>query len=116
MRTWIYTLGGTISENTPTIANLQQILMKLLQERTCLLILDDVWQRTAAEKFFVGGASCRLLLTTRDTEIASELGATVYSIPPMTESEATRLLEAWVGKHLAESDPILNEQVVNRMG
>lgn len=116
MRTWANALGGTISENAPTVADLKQTLMDLLRDRTCLLILDDVWERTDAEQFFVGGPHCRVLLTTRDNEIAYELGATVQAIPFMKEPQAVRLLEAWANEQLVETAFFLKAQIVNRLG
>src|SRR6266705_2663950 len=88
MRSWVHVLGGTISENVPTLDSLKNSLAKLLKNRSCLLILDDVWQRTHAEAFCVAMPQGRLLLTTRDAEIARELGAKVQPIPIMTEAEA----------------------------
>jgi len=116
MRTWINCLGGTISENAPTRENLQMLLMNLLRDRQCLLILDDVWKHTDAKQFLVGGKHCQVLLTTRDLAIADELGALTQTLPLMTPPEATRLLEAWAGEKLADTDPALKEQIVKRLG
>ncbi len=116
MRTWVNALGGTISENAPTVANFKQTLMDLLRDRTCLLILDDVWKHTNAEQFFVGGPRCRVLLTTRYNEIAYELGATVQPIPLMAELQAVRLLEAWSNEQLVEATFSSKAHIVKRLG
>src|SRR6266702_2831417 len=116
MRSWINVLGGTISENAPTVESLKNILAILLKDRGCLLILDDVWHFTEAEPFFVGGPHCRMLLTTRKAEIAVKFGATVQPIPLMTEIEAITLLDVWSKGHLAQADQVLKRQIVKQLG
>lgn len=107
MRELAYVLGGTISESVPTINSLKNILAKLLRDRACLLILDDVWRRSHVEAFLFVGPNCRLLLTTRDAEIAYELGAKVQPIPVMTQAEAISLLEEWADGRLSGHHPEL---------
>ncbi len=41
MRDWVNALGGTVTENAPTVDSLKVALTKLLEDRACLLILDD---------------------------------------------------------------------------
>jgi hypothetical protein len=113
---WIEALGGRISENAPTTESLKRTLAELLKERACLLILDDVWQHTHADAFRVDAPRCRLLLTTRDAEIARELSAQVQPIPVMTSDDAIKLLEEWADEHLNETAPELKEQIVKRLG
>ncbi len=50
-------------------------LRELLKDRAAFLILDDVWQREHAEAFNVIGPRCRLLLTTRDSDLVTALAA-----------------------------------------
>ena len=75
LREWVEALGGLISQAAPTLDQLRHNLAGLLQERACLLIVDDAWQRRAAEPFQVAAPRCRLLLTTRDAEVARGLGS-----------------------------------------
>jgi transcriptional regulator with XRE-family HTH domain len=116
MREWINTLGGAISETASTIDGLKETLAKLLKERTCLLIVDDVWQRTHVEAFRVDAPRCRLLLVTRDAQIASAVGAEVHSTPVMTSTEAVALLEAWANGRLTKVDTGVKSQIVKRLG
>lgn len=51
------------------------ILQKLLVEKTCLLILDDLWNVEHATAFLALGTQCKLLVTTRSINIVNELGA-----------------------------------------
>lgn len=113
---WIRALGGIVSQMAPTLNELKNTLAELLNERACLLIVDNVWKRTDAETFRVVGPACRLLLTTRDAEVARELGADVYTLPGMTQAEAVQLLEEWAGGQLAATDTAIKIKVVERLG
>ncbi|MEK7727210.1 MAG: NB-ARC domain-containing protein, partial [candidate division KSB1 bacterium] len=115
MREWIDALNGVISENAPTLDELKNNLNKLLEGRQCLLVVDDVWRKAHAEAFRVGSQS-RLLLTTRDAEVAAELGAMVQHVPLMAREEAVRLLEEWAEGNLSEIDFALKERIVERLG
>jgi hypothetical protein len=78
-------------------------------------VVDDVWRKQHAEAFRVG-SQCRLLLTTRDAEIAAELGAMVQPVPLMARAEAIRLLEEWAEGNLRAADEGLKERIVERLG
>jgi hypothetical protein len=116
LREMVNVLGGNIGESAPTINSLKNILAKLLKDRACLLILDDVWKGSHVEAFLVGSPRSRLLFTTRDAEIAHELGAKILPIPVMTQTEAVLLLEEWAGEHLTNTNLILKNQIVERLG
>ena len=116
LREWVETLGGIISEKAPTHAQLKNHLIQLLEQRTCLLIVDDVWQRTHAEAFQVGGASCRLLLTTRDAEIPRTLGATLQPVDVLPETQAIALLEQSAEGNLDDTSLDLKQHIVARLG
>src|SRR5207249_4548485 len=88
----------------------------LLTTRACLLIVDDVWQHTRADHFRVGGPHCRLLITTRDAEVARELGARMHPIPLMTEDEAVALLVSWADGAVAMMETNMQKQIINRLG
>lgn len=115
-RLWIQALGGVVNDSAPTIDSLRLILAQLLQDRACLLILDDVWRYKDAEVFQLGGPHCRLLLTTRQAEVATKLGAHVQPVPLMTPDDAITLLEAWTPGHLADAEREVKEQIVERLG
>ena len=115
MREWIHALGGVISENAPTLDQLKNNLNKLLEGRQCLLVVDDVWRKQHTEAFRVSSA-CRLLLTTRDAEVAAEFGAMVQPVPLMAREEAVCLLEEWTEGNLRAIDVVLKERIVERLG
>lgn len=50
-------------------------LSKLLADKVCLIILDDVWNGKHVEGFNILGSGCKMLITTRDAKIITDLGA-----------------------------------------
>ena len=70
-------------------------LSRLLGERRCLLVLDNVWDQTHVSAFAVAGPPCRVLVTTRDT--ATVPRAAVVPLGELSPEAATRLLAAWAG-------------------
>ena len=116
MREWVYALGGTVNDNVPTKNSLKNTLAKLLKNRACLLILDDVWDYSDADDFRLGDSRCHLLVTTRYAEIARELGANIVTVKGMNPSEAVSLLEEWAQGHLVKAEQELKNQVVGRVG
>ncbi|MBN2006084.1 MAG: hypothetical protein JXA21_22190 [Anaerolineae bacterium] len=116
LREWIIALGGIISENAPTLPQLKMRLGNLLQDRACLLILDDVWKRTDVEPFQVGGPRCCLLFTTRDAEIAHDLNATLQPVDVLPQEQAEALLTEWAQGNLNATPPELTRQIAKRLG
>ncbi|KAI9129470.1 hypothetical protein ON05_034655 (plasmid) [Acaryochloris sp. CCMEE 5410] len=72
-------------------------LQSLWQGRQSLLILDDVWRIPDAEVFNVLGHQSTLVVTTRDSELITGLGATDFSLSVLNDDQALELLAAWVG-------------------
>jgi hypothetical protein len=116
MYEWIHELGGRFDESALTEDNLKNTLAKLLKNRACLLIIDDVWQYKNINNFRLGGSQCKLLFTTRDAQIARELGANIITISCLKPTEAVILLERWAQGHLIKVDIELKNQIVNRVG
>lgn len=112
LRAWVDTLGGVIGDAAPSIERLKETVAALLADRACLLVIDDVWRRRDAEFFLAGGARCRLLVTTRDAEVAHALGVPVEPIPLMTDDEAAALLDQWSDGALATADRALRRRIV----
>ena len=68
-------------------------LRTLLQDKRCLLVIDDAWQADHVRPFLMGGTHCRVLITTRDATIALKLGAHLHALDVMTEAQALALFE-----------------------
>jgi WD40 repeat protein len=74
-------------------------LQAVLQHRSCLIVLDDVWEVTHAERVVSAlGVRCRLLITTRDAGVAAAFGPRRHPVDRVGDETALRLLEAYSGE------------------
>ena len=81
-------------ENVP---NGIRALRESFRGRSCLVILDDVWQFAHAKAFDVLDGSARLLVTTRDRTILTALGAHDVRLEGLPPDLALELLASWAG-------------------
>jgi nucleoside phosphorylase len=116
LRTLVEHLRGVVRENVPTVAGLSAELGNLLRARRCLLVLDDLWQRGHAEPLLVGGPGCRVLLTTRDAEVARAIGAQIQRVDLLREDDAIQLLEHWAEGHLDVAEGTLKREIIGELG
>lgn len=47
-------------------------LVEVLEDKSCLIVLDDVWDAASLKPFLRGGRDCTRLVTTRQFELAAE--------------------------------------------
>lgn len=113
---WLQALGGHVAESAPSLDSLKAKLAELLSQRTCLLVVDDVWHTKHADEFRVGSIHSHLLITTRDAEVARNLGARILPIPSMSADEAHALLVHWSNGTLSHSADSLTAKIANRLG
>ena len=88
-------LAAALGDSTP-ITDVPQgraQLSRLLAERRCLLVLDNVWDRTDLSAFAVAGPTGRLLVTTRDA--AAVPGGTRIMLEELAPEAALQLLAGW---------------------
>jgi hypothetical protein len=89
---------------------------ELLADRACLIVLDDVWSVEQVSPFRDAlGPRCRLLLTTRDEEVAASLGAQKRQLEELTDDAALTLLAQW-GGYDVKSSPDEAAQLVKACG
>ena len=68
-------------------------LGQTLEDKECLLILDDVWYAADAEPFVRAiNPRCRLLITTRNLEVVGALGARAHPVDVLTVEQSRDLL------------------------
>jgi hypothetical protein len=75
-------------------------LSMVLKNRRCLIVLDDIWDINHVYPFMkmvTIGSRSRLLVTTRNLEIATFLGAQEYRIDFLDNDTSLRLLAEWAG-------------------
>jgi len=73
-------------------------LGRILTDKACLLILDDVWNVRDATAFYALGARCRMLITTRHAAIGRAMGAVAIRLDALTDEQAAVLLADWAGQ------------------
>jgi len=81
-----------------TVNEARDQLRRLLDGKSCLLVLDDLWRPHDAEPFDVLGARSRLLVTTRDADLLVALGARELPLDVLSEELALELLASWSGR------------------
>lgn len=114
---WIKTLNGKINDiDHSSLESLKNYLAELLKDRACLLVLDDVWRKFDFETFRVGGVKCRTIMTTRDAEIARDVGAKLLPVPTMNATLAIELLEKWSQGMLATTSHKVKQTIANCLG
>lgn len=65
-------------------------LSQKLEDKNCLIVIDDVWDPVHLEPFMRGSRGCSRLITTRNFDIAAD--TIVVEIEHMSESEAVVML------------------------
>ncbi len=93
----LVTVYAALTGERPGFANEEDAAFQLgqkLEDRTCLLVIDDVWDEANLGPFLRGGKGCARLFTTRIAEIASS--ARVVNVDEMREAEALALLSKGV--------------------
>jgi hypothetical protein len=73
-----------------------QAIRDAIGQKRMLLVIDDVWDRNAAEVLRCGGPNCCHLLTTRDKAIARAFvgAASAKNLPTLDDARAYELLQA----------------------
>ena len=87
--------AGLTSER-PSFVNEEDAAVALaekLGDRTCLLVIDDVWDAAHLKPFLRGGKQCARLFTTRIAEVAPA-GAARVDVDEMSAVESIALLQA----------------------
>jgi WD40 repeat protein len=77
-------------------------LALVLEHKSCLIVLDDVWSPTHLRPFLRDAPGCARLITSRSLDVATGLGR--VDINRMRSTDASRLLSTYSGlQHLDES-------------
>jgi len=111
---WIQSLGGYFASSTIEAAKLH--LQTLLENRSVLLVMDDVWQIEHVRPFLAGGKSCRALITTREKVIGKFVGAQTYELGVLTPEQAETLLCKHLGRSLNASERATASELAQTVG
>ena len=102
LTSWQSHLAEVLGAGQRTFTDVQlgkAFLGELLTDKACLLILDDVWQAKHAAAFDALGQRCKMLLTTRDRKLMTDLGAVECQLGVLSNEQALALLALWAGQH-----------------
>ena len=69
-------------------------LVAQLDEKNCLLVIDDVWDVNHLDPFLRGGKQCARLITTRQLAVATDSGVDRTIVDKMTEAQSVSMLTA----------------------
>lgn len=69
-------------------------LAERLEQKNCLLVIDDVWDPNHLRPFLRGGSQCARLITTRQLRVVTEINASRTVVDKMTEDQGVALLES----------------------
>ena len=92
-------VAQALGEEPPHFDDAQQgraYLSKILADKACLLILDDVWKSQHVANFDALGKGCRMLITTRNAGVLPP-GAVNNCLDVMEDDEAMELLARAAG-------------------
>jgi len=84
-------------------------LQELFTEKSCLLVIDDVWQAEHVRAFDALGPLSRLVVTTRDASVLTALGVQEKSVDVLSTNAALALLAEWSVQSLDELPVEANE-------
>jgi WD40 repeat protein len=90
-------LYGALTDERPPFATVDDATFKIgevLADRTCLMVIDDVWQSSHLAPFMQGAGNCVRLITTRSTAIAADAAARPLGVDRMSADESRRLLQS----------------------
>ena len=91
-------------------------LTKMLRDKRCLLILDDVWEVAHAEAFPEPGPNGRLLITSRNREVMRRAGGAVLDLDLLPEDQALKLLQQASTTPVDEDLPAQAAEVARECG
>ncbi|GKV38359.1 hypothetical protein SLEP1_g46275 [Rubroshorea leprosula] len=98
-------LGIELKNEDQETTELAELISQTLQQRNCVLILDDVWEPFSPEIVgipdLLGNNGCKLVLTTRiQQKVARAMECEVILVKPLSDDEASRLFLDKVGSAL----------------
>ena len=112
---WIQALGDY--DFTPrTISTATAHLRSLLYQRACLLVVDDAWEADDVRPFLVSAPRCRILVTTRRADVASEINSSLHQVDVMTPEQSISLLTSRLNRPIYAEELRDAQQVAKLVG
>ncbi len=77
----------------------------VLTEKQALIVLDDVISVSRIRPLLPGGNQCRVLLTTRDQDLAHALNANIWQVQELSPANGRLLLSSILGEGRVAAEP-----------
>ncbi|MDJ0751688.1 MAG: NB-ARC domain-containing protein [Woeseiaceae bacterium] len=85
-----------------------------LDQKNCLVVIDDVWDSNHLRPFMRGGAHCSRLITTRQLSVLTDVETTRTMVDKMTSEQALQMLSARI--EAKPSDAAKLARLAERLG
>ncbi|GLT51455.1 hypothetical protein SLA2020_248640 [Shorea laevis] len=113
-------LGLKLEKEDENAIKLAGLISQRLQQDSCVLILDDVWEPFSLEDVGIldpkGNDACKMVLTTRSQEVAGKMQCKEIYVKPLPNDEALALFLDKVGsevesyhRYKSDIEPFLNQ-------
>ena len=86
-----------------------------IRTKAALVVVDDVWHAHDLEPLLAESPRSRLLFTTRNSSIASAVGADEHTADLLTESQSRAVFMQWAGMNASEA-PLYAPDIIRECG
>ncbi len=93
----------------------KNLLDLTLQDKHCLLIIDDIWDNKHIKHFDINNTNSRYLLTTRNSALLADIGAITCPVDLLSEVDALNLLAIYSGYSFNDL-PAESKEIVKKCG
>lgn len=104
LESWAQAYGYDFSRITD-LESMANAFRSVLAERRVLLVLDDVVSVSRIRPLLPNGPGCRVLMTTRDQDMAYALNARVWRLTELAPADGRHLLGLILGEGRVETEP-----------
>jgi len=85
-----------------------------LEQKSCLLVIDDIWDSNHLKPFLRGGQNVARLITTRQLSVLNDIGCSRTVVDKMTEDQSVKILTSRINSLPSDFDQL--RTLANRLG
>lgn len=112
LESWAQAYGYDFSR-LPDLESMANAFRGVLADKRVLLVLDDVLSVSRIRPLLPNGPHCRVLLTTRDQDLAHGLDAQVWRLAELSATDGRLLLTHILGEDRVNAEPEAATQICN---
>src|SRR5262249_58693015 len=105
----VYVLSGK-RPGANSVETASAELVRALEDRDILIVIDDVWRTTDLKPFLQGGKRCARLITTRNSDVLPG-EAQKINVDAMKQNEAISLLSSGLPSDEAPATAVLAKRL-----